>query len=477
MFKKILPFLLISAMLAGILASCSNTQNNPTFNVPVHVEGSIFGGKSDDSIALNAVFNADWLTKEDNGKYSKDLAAFSALLSADSYFREKDLAKGTQNRVLPDDVTGDKYTFTTLLEKMGFTETKHVESYKEKEYEYDTNDSVTMNLGHCTTKDGFDVFVVVIRGCFSAGEWVSAFDVGSDNPVYEEMSGIHPEWTDHSLHKGMGIAANRAIEIIDGFVAEHDDQGKPNCILITGHSRGGGIAEIVGANYEDKTEFKSFTYAFNSTGVTNDKHANHYATIFNIFDSGDLYSQMLPFFNEKLYRYGIEISENISGNNKMRESVASLTGRTDYRSVSNENINDYALRFWQCFENRNSLCYIQTDTGIFVDEEYAKVCHNGIASAAESLGLGEMFTISEVTLNDEGKYDLSIEYYKYALLISLSKILAYGQSAADTVRSVFISNIGICNLTDFILDNSEDIAGGHLIVNSYILAQEYGSDK
>ena len=279
--KKITVIILAMVLALGTLVSCSpkvNPENE--ISAAVHVDGAIFSGTDGKSIALTAKFNPDWLTAGDNTVYNGNLAAFAALLSTDTYFREKDLAKGTQNRVITDGT--EEYSFASLMTAFGFTDTEHVESYKAKTYETDTNDSVTMNLAHCLWSDR-DVYVVAVRGCFSAGEWMSAFDPGT------QSDDSHPDWKNRTNMKGFDIAANRALEFINGFVSAHDDPGKPNSILITGHSRGAAIAEILGAMFEDNEDFSSRTYVFNSMAVTTDEKAKNYRTVFNIFDSGDLY--------------------------------------------------------------------------------------------------------------------------------------------------------------------------------------------
>ena len=133
--KKRLCVLLIAAMLL-LLVGCSNKKDDIV--IPVTVEGSIFSGEAEGKIPLDLKFNYDWITKGNNKKYNADLAAFSALLCDDAYFRQKDLEKGSQNRVVVNN-SNEEYDFTLLLKELGFTDTKHIESFKEKP----TNSSIT----------------------------------------------------------------------------------------------------------------------------------------------------------------------------------------------------------------------------------------------------------------------------------------------------------------------------------------------
>ncbi len=464
MKKKYTALLLIFCLLSGMflsLTSCSD-EKSEDITAAAHAEGSVFSGKSDGSIGLTVKFNPDWLTQGDNTEYDPELAAFSALLSADSYFREKDLDKGTQNRVLPDGA--EDYTFTTLLTTLGFTDTQHVESYKERSYETDTNDSVTMNLAHTVANEKYDIYVAAIRGCFSAGEWMSAFDAGS------ESDDTHPEWKNRSNMKGVDVAANRAFEFISDFIYAHNDPDKPNFILITGHSRGAAISEVLGAMFEDMQDITSYTYAFNSMAVTTDSYAQNYRTIFNIFDSGDLYTDFLPFGQEQFYRYGKVLTADISSSDEIRNAVCESKGG-DFISASAETIRGYAEVFGNRFSSRDSLTEALSaseDFGENGDEADKRLSElNAIISSETGLGL-EGLCSAEKTETD-GKYTVTVKYSNSAALFAVGKIFAYGKAAADAVCSLFSSDSGVCETAEFITEHSDEMSGGHLLINSYIL--------
>lgn len=469
---KALSLMLVAVFLIGTLTGCA-TNTSKNISLPAIVEGSIFGGKNDDSIAVTVEFNKDWITKADNTVYNKNLAAVSALLSADSYFREKDLDKGTQNRVLIDGISKEEYTFTTMLEALGFPETRHVESFKEKTYETDGNDSVTMNLGYCSTNKN-DVYIAVIRGCFSAGEWISAFDPGAITDSYVMLTGEHPEWTDKNCLKGIDVAANRAFEIIDEFISAHDDGAKPNCILITGHSRGGDIAQIVGAKFEDNPEIKSYTYTFNASAVTMDETAQSYKSIFNVFDSGDLFSDGLPFKNEAYYRFGKTMPVDISSSSEIRSEIQKLKGRDDYCSLETAFVEEYRELFGGRFASRESLYESRSITEEFEEEAAATQRFEELSALIgkdTGLGLEEYCNLHEVETKDDGKYAITLEYYDAGVLISLAEAFAYGEAAANGVKSLFGSDDEICGIIDFVLLHGTEIKGGHLLANSYIISK------
>lgn len=467
----------LALVLAAILAfSFLSAGALPADEVlPVHAEGAIFGGSSTDSIALELKFSPAWITEGDNAAYNKDLAAFSAIVSSDTYFREKDLAKGTQNRILPDGTDSGEYSFETLLNAFGFTDIQHVESFKAKEYETDQNDSVTLTLAYLNDRSKYDCFVVAVRGCFSAGEWSSCFDPGCDSPAYEAYTGGHPEWTECANFKGMDIAANRAMEFVNDFIAAHDDAGRENCVLVTGHSRGGSIAEIIGARLEDAPEVKSCTYAFNSLPVTNSKTAQEYKTIFNIFDAGDFYSDCMPFGSEEFFRYGRTLSLPAAENSELLSAAAAMKGREDYSCADSEFFAGYGRVFGELFPDRASLCEPLTAVRTFADEVSAEAAHaecEALISAETGLGLEAYCSVSEVSEHDGG-YAFEIRSCRAAFLQCIGKTLAYGQTAGDAVKSLLAENTGICSIIDMLFANYAGISGGHLLLNSYLMTQYF----
>lgn len=460
----------LSYLLALLFLACSVFGDGGMTTQPVHVEGAIFGGTAGDSIALDLHFDPAWITESNSTVYNKDLAQFSALLSADSYFREKDLAKGTQNRVLTDGTDSAAYTPTALLTSLGFSDVRYVESYKTGAYETDLNDSVTLTLGYLD--DGkHDCFVIAVRGCFSAGEWFSAFDLGAGAAGLNAET--HPEWTDGALLKGFAVAAQRAADIAAEYMAAHDDPAKENCVLVTGHSRGGAIAQILGAFFEDDPTVWSCAYTFNALPVTEDPIAKYYGTVFNVFDSGDFFSNIFVFKNTPLYHYGRVLSKDIATDPALREQIAALKGRDDYRAADAAFLKEYAELFGKIFPTREDL-----DTQKTVRRSYSKKSSaqnaldkcRGLVSASSGLDLEELFTMTDVSKTSKGKYVYDISYTGSTLLEAMGKILTYGQTAADAVKTLFAEDADMCALADLIMENAAGINGGHLLINSYVLA-------
>lgn len=450
----------------------------------VTVQGSIFGGAADDRIDTEVSFDPAWMTENDNTVYNGDLAAFAAILSDDVYFRTKDVERGTANRVLYKGENEEEYDWTSLLKEVGFSDVRYIESYKAKEYSGDGNDSATLLLAH-TVLDANDLYIVVLRGCFSAQEWISIFDPGCVGETYTELTGEHPEWTDPSAYKGLDIAKNRAMEFIDEFVDEFDDPEYPNCMLITGHSRGGALACMIGAEMEDREDIKSCTYTFNAPGVTTDENAAGYRTVFNIFDSNDFYVDPMPFAQEKFYRYGSDITMPIADSEEVRAAIASLKGRDDFVSMSEEDKALYSELFGERFVDRNALYEMVTVEQVFDSKEEAMARAEAclmLISSESGLGLEGLCYLNNadaicanvpeesVIEKNEGKYTVSMTYCGGAVLIAYAKTLAYGAAAYAATVQLFEEDTSACEILDLLMANAEDLTGGHLLVNSYVLS-------
>lgn len=478
--KKTVSLILVIAMLIVSLTACGAKTEKIKMNAVA--EGSIFGGKSDDKIEVEVSFDPKWITKDSNTVYNPDLAQFCVLLSADSYFRAKDLDKGRQNRVLLDG-NGEEYEMTSFLSAVGFTETEHYESFSATADPTDPNDSVTLNIGHQTFDGKYDLFAVVIRGCFSWQEWSSAFDPGCIDEKYEELTGSHPDWTHKNILKGIDVAANRALAFIKDFMAKNNDGKLPDRILLTGHSRGGTIANVLGAYFEKETDVGSYTYTFNSVpaaralSVDSDavfpKDTGSYKTIFNVFDEGDFFTDPFPFENGKFSRFGTDMTVSVADNETVRAKIAELKGRDDYVSVPKETADEYRRLFAERFPDREKLCETETLTFTYDNEEKAAAGRDELAAlvgAESGLGLEDLCRVGDVSTTADGKFEVTVAYFGLTWLRSYAKILAYGKTAYDAAAKLFAGDEIGCRIAKLIAENAASISGGHLLANTYVVA-------
>ena len=471
--RKILSVLLIVVLLTGCGKAPGNApiEEKQADKYAVTVEGAIFAGNADDRIQTEVTFDPNWLTVKDNTKYNRELAQFAAILSDDVYFRAKDLDKGTQNRVLYDGENTEEYDWTAFLKKVGFSDVRYIESYKEKEYAGDSNDSVTMLLGHTVVDGQYDLYVVAVRGCFSAQEWISVFDPGCDGEAYTELTGQHPEWTDRNAFKGLDIARNRAITFIDEFIEQYDNAEYQNCMLITGHSRGGALANMIGAEMEDRADIRSYAYTFSTPGVTTDAKAMEYRTIFNVYDTNDYYADPLPFGEEQFYRYGCDIAVAVADSEEIKTELARLKGRDDFKSLDAETKAEFVKLFGDRFPNRASLYDMLKVTRIFEKEEDALAFEaqcQALIGSEQGLGL-EGLCMAESNGKD-GKYEVTLSYGGGAILIAYAKTLAYGQAAYEASVLLFQDDVPACEILSLLMDNAAELSGGHLLINSYVIS-------
>lgn len=454
------------ALLIALLAVINCPIKGQT-TVPVTVQGEIFSGKAGEDVSLPLVFDEGWITLASDKVYNPRLAAFSALLCADSYFRAKDVAKGTQNRVLIDGEE-DAYTQSALLEKLGYEDVRFIETFKAKQYAADSNDSATILLGYKNVDDRFDSYIIVLRGVFSAGERLSIFDVGATCEAYTAITGGHDEWTDTACLKGVDVAVNRAMEFISEYRAQHDSEKRPDTALVTGHSRGAALANVIGAELEKDRSVKSYTYTFNCMPVTANKNARCFRTIFNVFDVNDYYVNPLPFGKESFYRYGNDITTNIEKCSALKDKIAGYKGRDDYACLAPEIKAEYDSLFASRFPDRDSLYAFCTQTETFDSLQAAQAKRGEFETLIGSAGLdiAPFCTVSEIEQND-GEYTFTLSYCPQALIYCYAKIQAYGQAVYDAVVTLFHGDEEGCRIGEIVLDNLSDINAGHLLINGY----------
>ncbi len=458
-------FKILSLIFAVVmLVNCFFTK--PAQTVPVTVEGAIFAGNNDDDVSVDLEFDTKWITKADNRIYNSALASFSAILCDDVYFRSKDVAKNTQNRVLINGEEAD-YTATALLEKLGYTDVKYIESFKQKTYAGDSNDSVTMLMAYKDVDEKYDSFIFVLRGCFSAGERLSSYDIGCNTDNYTLLTGTHSEWINKNNFKGIDIASNRAMEFISDYINEHDDPERRNTAFTTGHSRGASLANVIGAKFEDDENIKSYTYTFNTMVFTTDVNAPTYKTIFNIFDKNDYYSNPLPFGKEKMFRYGTDISVNIAESEVIKNGIAELKGRDDYTCMPVEAKAEYDSIFSENFPDKASLYEMKTKTETFDTVEEMNTRFGEINGDISSLAMGGFVSAEK----DEAKKTITVTYCGASLLIGLAQIQGYGEAAYTVVISLFDGDAGFCRLCEITQNNLDGITGSHLLINGYMAAK------
>lgn len=471
-----------SFLLMGMIVLCCCAAGE---SVSVRVEGAIFGGTAGNSVSLDIPFMPEWITADDADVYNPQLAKFAALLSADVYFREKDLAKGTPNRVLYEGEDPDEYEITALLKRFGFSVAEYAGSYGAADHGTDPDDSVTLLMGWRNVSDLYDMYVFVFRGSFSIQEWLSSFDPGAATDRYTALTGEHPEWTDALCFKGFDVARNRAVALIDAFMEAHGSPDRKDRILVTGHSRGGSIANLVGATLEKREDLTVRTYTFSAAGVTTDPAVKDSRTVFNLYDSNDFFADLFPFADENFIRYGRDLTLSIRDSEEILHAVEILKGKNDFDSLTAEQKSDYAALFRSLFPSRNSICETRVLNFIFDHPEDAEalIADYEIKIGSESgLGLVGLCSVKgigdggSVAADESGRYPVTLEYSGLALFAGYAKTLAYGSAAYEIFSALFSGDGQALALADFMIENLPAINSCHRLINTYALADFVSAD-
>lgn len=242
----------------------------------------------------------------DNTKYNSNISTVSALMASLVY----------DNQILtdePDETKENSYVDHFLL-KHGM---KDVVPYKLAD-KYDDQHITDVVFGHHRVKYNGqikEIIAVVIRGTNgTVEEWSSNFDIGCDSIF--DGNGLIPkneDWKIKENHMGFDIAATRVIKLLDEYLsqAENLDQSAKKTLWITGHSRGAGIANIVGARLDEDYETFVYTFAAPMTTTISENVAKSHDSIFNVINSDDIIAEM-PLAYWGFRHYGNDISTSVA---------------------------------------------------------------------------------------------------------------------------------------------------------------------
>ena len=250
----------------------------------------------------NVEFDVDYsLFFESNTVYYHELSQLAVLYASDVY--------GGCYVEVTEGVQGGTDEATAFGKLFGMTDCEDIH-IKASDYAVDKDDLTEFFVGHRTiyrNGEQKELVIMSVRGTNSTNaEWTSNFDVGADNSDYYNAVGTeHPHWLDKENHKGFDVTTNRVLERFAEYEKRHGlDKLENKVILITGHSRGAGISNLLGAHFEDRPDYKSYTYTFAAPYATTHSNAGTYRTVFNVVNSDDLIPY-LPMPEWGFYKYGV----------------------------------------------------------------------------------------------------------------------------------------------------------------------------
>lgn len=334
----------------------------------------------------NIEFTVDYsLLFKNNRDYKKDLAVLASLYAANIY-------KPTYLAVTRG-VIGGSYDNTELETLFGLKDVEDI-NINGTDYGVDVDDNTEFVIGHRkivfngVTKE---IILVVVRGTNGTNtEWSSNFDVGANTSEYYAATGSsHPDWLNKNNHKGFDVAANRILKKINEYLLRHSlTTSSSKAILITGHSRGAAIANLLGAHFEKDPNFMSFTYTFAAPNPTTDSDVRSYKTIFNIVNQDDIIPY-LPLSSWGFNKYGIVKDISVEDHYENHWGTAQA-GTWEWLTGSDYNNDGGTQRTLDAFakiaSNRNELYILDnTDDGTVWENNIGHITRAGAESELAEL--------------------------------------------------------------------------------------------
>lgn len=254
--------------------------------------------------STNLVFNDSWLL-QDARSYHHDLATACAVLTA---------VCNSESQYYSN-VEGSAPYAERSLWALGFTDVR-TESYALRSNILDelgalfvgSHDVAAYTFASKTIPDpqgGAPVTLVFVgvRGSYGI-EWISNFN------LYDAQG-------DSDDHHGFGKAETEVEHALARYARDLDADPERTRILITGHSRGGAIANLLAARLNDLSETSNriapasgiYAYTFAAPGSTreSDRQSPAYDNIFNIVNESDIVPK-LPLSTWGYGRYGTTVA-------------------------------------------------------------------------------------------------------------------------------------------------------------------------
>lgn len=271
--------------------------------------------KVDDGVNSNVNISWDdqWFDNP-SSTYMHDLAIASMALSGAAYVENAYQEPQSES-------------IQKALYMLGF-EKSSIKSYNYYDYSLSENDNDVVSYAFARKKvhintGTYDLIAVVVKGTSGNEEWYSNFNIGTDN-----------------THRGFTLAKDGLMSSLRDYISGLGIQGTSTKILVTGHSRGAAVANLVAAelcdaSYAAKANVYSYTFATPAVTTDSRRSEGHYNNIFNIVSGEDFVTQV-PLKKWNYGRYGIDLllpSRSYYGSgytrvfNKMSSEYFALVGK------------------------------------------------------------------------------------------------------------------------------------------------------
>ena len=262
-------------MLAGMLAGASLAISTPAWAMPAEVNLMVGSVSAAGEVPLTYKWDKEWL-QDDSYMYNHGLARICGAISSTVYLQEQG-------------------ALTRLWSELGGEEDS-VRDFHYQRIEPEYKDKSGYSFGQMALPNGDTLVLVAIRGTTGQQEWLSNLNIADAT----HRKGRY--------HEGFEKSARLLLQDLYAYLEEYGIAEEQAAFLVTGHSRGAAVADLVGA-FLDRGEpdengrvFKArpervFTYTFatpSSCTVIGERRAGLYQNIFNVINAEDAVPE-LPF--------------------------------------------------------------------------------------------------------------------------------------------------------------------------------------
>lgn len=301
--KKIrIPVLFLAFFLIlGMYSQNAKADTSGIISHTVTVKGGNFGGEATFPLS----YDPRWLTVLPSYNVYPGLVKFASIISAGTY----------HDVYLAADGVGGVGEPIAMLESFGFKNysRQEVTSPDGKDVE-DTTTVFMASREDVIDNTEYTIFAIIVMGAKGIMQWASNLEMGDPD---EFGSDLHPDWVNINNHKGFDVTATRVDRVAESYMNQYQKPGSIRRVLYTGHSRGAGVANILGTKHPDN----SIAYAFAGPNTT--KVGGGYSNIHNIVNANDLVSKV-PTNHMGYSRYGQDIIYDASSNAKMQNIIESV---------------------------------------------------------------------------------------------------------------------------------------------------------
>ncbi len=233
---------------------------------------------------LTCEHNLDYFVENiSSDTYSPELALMLMDLSWSAYINT---AIGNQ----PAETDEDKKNTVIYksLDSLSFNDIELNEYYNNHNDSRYGNDNCAYAIGNKKLSDGRNLIIVAIRG--SVGDLLS---LSSD-----WKSNFNCSVSKNGNHLGFEAAANKVLTGMEKYISKHNLTN--NALIITGHSRGAAVGNLVATTIMNKGAEQSNIYSYNFACPDTTTNAKGYPNIFNICNKSDIVT-MVPRKAKEIY--------------------------------------------------------------------------------------------------------------------------------------------------------------------------------